>query len=80
MIDGVLLNPTRSALLDVLTASGLQPVLSVEEQHGQLQAPSRWRRAGKPVEIAGAQTALVVSTSPSVLVVTAPFGAGFGSA
>src|SRR5262249_51167221 len=35
VIDGVLLNPTRSALLDVLTAMGCRvSMLRVEEQHG----------------------------------------------
>ena len=37
MIDGVLLNPTRSALLDVLAAMGSRiSMLRVEEQHGEL--------------------------------------------
>ena len=37
MIDGVLLNPTRSALLDVLAAMGCRiSMLRVEEQHGEL--------------------------------------------
>ncbi len=37
VIDGVLLNPTRSALLDVLAAMGSRiSMLRVEEQHGEL--------------------------------------------
>ena len=37
VIDGVLLNPTRSALLDVLTAMGSRiSMVRVEEQHGEL--------------------------------------------
>ncbi|HEY4900496.1 MAG TPA: 3-phosphoshikimate 1-carboxyvinyltransferase [Terriglobales bacterium] len=77
VIDGVLLNPTRSALLDVLTAMGCRvSVLNIEEQHGELVGtlslvPGR----GKPVEIAGAQTALLIDELP-VLAATAPFGAG----
>ena len=37
VIDGVLLNPTRSALLDVLAAMGTRTsMVRVEEQHGEL--------------------------------------------
>ena len=77
MIDGVLLNPTRSALLDVLTAMGCRvSVLSVEEQHGELVGTiSLVPGASKPVEISGAQTALLIDELP-VLAATAPFGAG----
>ena len=77
VIDGVLLNPTRSALLDVLTAMGSRvSVLNIEEQHGELVGtlsvvPGR----AKPVEISGAQTALLIDELP-VLAATAPFGAG----
>ena len=77
VIDGVLLNPTRSALLDVLAAMGSRiSVLNIEEQHGELVGtialvPGR----GKPVEISGAQTALLIDELP-VLAATAPFGAG----
>ena len=55
VIDGVLLNPTRSALLDVLTAMGCRvSVLSVEEQHGELVGTiSLVPGASKPVEISG---------------------------
>ena len=77
VIDGVLLNPTRSALLDVLTAMGCRvSVISVEEQHGELVGTiSLVPGKGKPVEIAGAQTALLIDELP-VLAATAPFGAG----
>jgi 3-phosphoshikimate 1-carboxyvinyltransferase len=77
VIDGVLLNPTRSALLDVLTAMGCRvSVLRVEEQHGELVGTiSLVPGKGKPIEIAGAQTALLIDELP-VLAATAPFGAG----
>ena len=81
VIDGVLLNPTRSALLDVLTAMGCRvSVLSVEEQHGELVGTiSLVPGQSKPVEISGAQTALLIDELP-VLAATAPFGAGLGGA
>ena len=77
VIDGVLLNPTRSALLDVLTAMGCRiSVLRVEEQNGELVGTiSLVPGIMKPVEIAGAQTALLIDELP-VLAATAPFGAG----
>ncbi len=77
VIDGVLLNPTRSALLDVLTAMGCRiSMLRVEEQHGELVgtialAPGR----GGHVLIAGAQTALLIDELP-VLAAIAPFTSG----
>ena len=37
VIDGVLLNPTRSALLDILSAMGSRiSMVRVEESHGEL--------------------------------------------
>ncbi len=77
VIDGVLLNPTRSALLDVLAAMGSRvSMLRVEEHHGELVgtialAPGK----GGPVTIAGAQTALLIDELP-VLAAIAPFTAG----
>ena len=77
VIDGVLLNPTRSALLDVLTTMGSRiSMLRVEEQHGELVGtitliPGRGRR----VVIAGAQTALLTDELP-VLAAIAPFTEG----
>ncbi len=77
VIDGVLLNPTRSALLDVLTAMGSRiSVVRVGEQHGELVGTiSLLPGRSKPVEISGAQTALLIDELP-VLAATAPFGAG----
>src|SRR5271169_5057506 len=77
VIDGVLLNPTRSALLNVLTAMGCRiSVLNIEDQHGELVGTlSLVPGAGKPLEISGAQTALLIDELP-VLAATAPLGAG----
>jgi 3-phosphoshikimate 1-carboxyvinyltransferase len=73
----VLLNPTRSALLDVLTAMGSRiSVLRVEEQHGELVGTiSLLFGQGKNVVIAGAQTALLIDELP-VLAAVAPHTAG----
>ena len=77
VIDGVLLNPTRSALLDVLTAMGSRiSVLRVEEQHGELVGTiSLLFGKGKNVVIAGAQTALLIDELP-VLAAVAPYTSG----
>ncbi len=77
VIDGVLLNPTRSALLDVLTAMGSRiSMVRVEEQHGELVGtitlvPGK----GRPVVVSGAQTALLIDELP-VLAAIAPYTAG----
>ncbi len=77
VIDGVLLNPTRSALLDVLTAMGSRVLMvRVEEQHGELVGTiALVSGVGQPVTIAGAQTALLIDELP-VLAAIAPFTAG----
>ena len=77
VIDGVLLNPTRSALLDVLTAMGSRvSVLNIEEVHGELVGTiSLTPGKAKPFEISGALTALLIDELP-VLAATAPFGSG----
>ena len=77
VIDGVLLNPTRSALLDVLTAIGSRlSMLRVEENHGELVGtialvPGK----GSHVVIEGALTALLIDELP-VLAAIAPFTSG----
>ena len=77
VIDGVLLNPTRSALLDVLTAIGSRiSMLRVEESNGELVGtislvPGR----GRHVTIEGALTALLIDELP-VLAAIAPFTVG----
>jgi len=77
VIDGVLLNPTRSALLDVLTAMGSRiSMVRVEEQHGELVGTiSLTAGSKKPVEISGAQTALLIDELP-VLAAIAPYTGG----
>jgi 3-phosphoshikimate 1-carboxyvinyltransferase len=77
VIDGVLLNPTRSALLDVLTAMGSRiSMVRVEESHGELVGTvTLVPGAGQAVTIAGAQTALLIDELP-VLAAIAPFTAG----
>ncbi len=77
VIDGVLLNPTRSALLDVLTAMGSRiSMVRVEEQHGELVGTiTLVPGVSKPVEISGAQTALLIDELP-VLAAIAPYTGG----
>ena len=77
VLDGVLLNPTRSALLDVLTAMGCRiSMLRVEEQHGELVGTiSLVAGKGRHVLIAGAQTALLIDELP-VLAAIAPYTSG----
>jgi 3-phosphoshikimate 1-carboxyvinyltransferase len=77
VIDGVSLNPTRSALLDVLAAMGSRiSMVRVEEQHGELLGTiTLVPGAAKPATIAGAQTALLIDELP-VLAAIAPYTAG----
>jgi 3-phosphoshikimate 1-carboxyvinyltransferase len=77
VIDGVLLNPTRSALLDVLTAMGCRiSMVRVEEQHGELLGTiTLVSGAGHALTIEGALTALLIDELP-VLAAIAPFTAG----
>lgn len=77
VIDGVLLNPTRSALLDVLTAMGSRiSMIRVEESHGELVGTiALVPGQGKHVMIEGALTALLIDELP-VLAAIAPFTAG----
>ena len=76
VIDGALLNPTRSALLDVLTAMGSRiSMLRVEEQHGELVGTIALNPGqGRYVRIEGALTALLIDELP-VLAAIAPFTA-----
>jgi 3-phosphoshikimate 1-carboxyvinyltransferase len=77
VIDGVLLNPTRSALLDVLSAMGCRVnMMRVEESHGELVGTlGLVANVSKPVEISGALTALLIDELP-VLAAIAPYTAG----
>src|SRR5579864_1840506 len=66
VIDGLLLNPTRAAILDVLAALGVRSaILRAEEHHGELVGsiavqPGKLRGA----TIAGAQSALLIDELP----------------
>ncbi|HSE50250.1 MAG TPA: 3-phosphoshikimate 1-carboxyvinyltransferase [Terriglobales bacterium] len=76
IVDGVLLNPTRAAILDVLAGMGAAiRMLNVEEHHGELvgtvQITGARLRGGS---IAGAQTAALIDELP-VLAALAPFTA-----
>ena len=77
VIDGVLLNPTRSALLDVLTAIGSRiSMVRVEESHGELVGTiALIPGQGRHVTIEGALAALLIDELP-VLAAIAPFTAG----
>ena len=79
------MNPTRAALLDVITALGGRiKVLNVEEHHGELIGTIQVNRGGSiqgaPFVISGALTAQVIDELP-VLAAIAPYTAnGLGSA
>jgi 3-phosphoshikimate 1-carboxyvinyltransferase len=77
VIDGMLLNPTRSALLDVLSAMECKVnMMRVEELHGELVGTiSLVPGIGKRIEISGATTALLIDELP-VLAAVAPYTAG----
>ncbi len=74
VIDELLLNPTRAAILDVLAAMGVRSaVLKAEERHGEIVGsiavqPGRLRGAN----IGGAQSALLIDELP-VLAAIAPY-------
>ncbi len=77
VIDGVLLNPTRSALLDVLSAMGSRiSMVRVEESHGELVGTiALVPGQGRHVVIEGALTALLIDELP-VLAAIAPYTVG----
>ena len=74
VIEGLLLNPTRAAILDLLAAMGTRTtIIKVEERHGELAGsvalqPGRLHGA----TIAGAQTALLIDELP-VLAAIGPY-------
>ncbi|MCI0355052.1 MAG: 3-phosphoshikimate 1-carboxyvinyltransferase, partial [Acidobacteria bacterium] len=75
VLDGVLLNPTRAAVLDVLAGMGARvAMLNLEEQHGELRGTVRVEGSAKlrGATIAGAQTAGLIDELP-VLAAIAPF-------
>jgi 3-phosphoshikimate 1-carboxyvinyltransferase len=79
VLDALGMNPTRAALLDVITALGGRiKVLSVEELHGELIGSILVNRGGStssaPFTISGALTAQVIDELP-VLAAIAPYTA-----
>jgi 3-phosphoshikimate 1-carboxyvinyltransferase len=81
VLDSLGMNPTRAALLDVVTALGGKiRVLTVEEMHGELIGSVQVNRTSagagnKPFVISGALTAQVIDELP-VLAAIAPYTAG----
>jgi 3-phosphoshikimate 1-carboxyvinyltransferase len=80
VLDSLGMNPTRAALLDVITALGGRiKVLTVEEHHGELIGTIQINRApaaasSAPFVISGALTAQVIDELP-VLAAIAPYTA-----
>lgn len=76
VLDGLGMNPTRAALLDVLTGIGLKiKVLNLEEKHGEMVGTIQVNRAPgglKGAEISGALTAQLIDELP-VIAAIAPF-------
>jgi 3-phosphoshikimate 1-carboxyvinyltransferase len=80
VLDALGMNPTRAALLDVISALGGRiKVLNVEEHHGELIGSIQVNRGGvvtgaAPFTISGALTAQVIDELP-VLAAIAPYTA-----
>ena len=76
VLDALGMNPTRSALLDVIVALGGRiKVLNVEEQHGELIGTIQVNRAAgelKGLDIVGALSAQLIDELP-VLAAIAPY-------
>ena len=75
LLDDLLLNPTRAAILDVLAAMGMRiSILKVEEHHGELVGTVQARHGGslRGARIAGAQSAALIDELP-VLAAIAPY-------
>jgi 3-phosphoshikimate 1-carboxyvinyltransferase len=77
VMEGLLMNPTRARLLDILTLLGAGiSVTQLEEQHGELKGTVRVEgRTLGTVTIAGADTAALIDEIP-VLAAIAPYTAG----
>ena len=79
VLDALGMNPTRAALLDVVTALGGRiKVLNVEEQHGELIGTIQVNRAAGPLkslDISGALSAQLIDELP-VLAAIAPYTGG----
>ncbi len=82
VLDAVGMNPTRAALLDVITALGAKiKILNVEELNGELIGtlqinadPLRRSRGAEPLEISGALTAALIDEIPALAAI-APYTA-----
>jgi 3-phosphoshikimate 1-carboxyvinyltransferase len=76
-LPGILMNPTRARLLDILMQMGLQvSVAHLEEHHGELVVTIEARGAAwKGAAIAGADTAALIDEIP-VLAAAAPYSEG----
>src|ERR1035437_1033524 len=79
VLDSIGMNPTRAALLDVITALGGRiKILNLEEHHGELIGSIQVNRgattSAAPLTISGALTAQVIDELP-VLAAIAPFPA-----
>ncbi len=76
VLDSIGLNPTRSALLDVITALGGKiNILNVEEQYGELIGTIQVNRSPGPlrgIDISGALTAQLIDELP-VIAAIAPY-------
>ncbi len=74
VVEGLLLNPTRGVLLDVLTALGARvAVINVEEHHGELMGTVKVEHnALRGLKIAGAQAAALIDELP-VLAAIGPY-------
>lgn len=74
VLDGLLLNPTRAALLDTLVALGLKlSVTQVKEQNGELAGVVRAQHSElRGLQLQGVTSALLIDELP-VLAAIAPF-------
>jgi 3-phosphoshikimate 1-carboxyvinyltransferase len=74
VIDGLLLNPTRAALLDVLKIMGAKlSIINLEEQHGELVGTVKIENGVlKGTTISGAQSVALIDELP-VLAAIAPY-------
>ena len=77
VIEGLLLNPTRARLLDILILMGVGiSVTQVEDQHGELRGTVKVEgRSLGEITIAGADTAALIDEIP-VLAAIAPYTSG----
>jgi 3-phosphoshikimate 1-carboxyvinyltransferase len=74
VIEGLLLNPTRASLLDVLTGLGARiSVINLEEQHGELVGTVKIEHGAlKGAVVQGAQSVTLIDELP-VLAAIAPY-------